>query len=137
MGATETKEVYDFLKECGTFFIATVEGGDQARVRPFGALAFYEDKIYIQTGKKKNCYQQMVAYPKVEICAMNKNGGWIRVAGELVPDERLEASEFMLEQNPSLRSMYAAGDGNCIVLYFKCGKATISSFTAPPKEIVF
>ena len=45
-------EVYEFLKSCGTFYLATVEG-DQPRVRPFGAVAVFEDKLYIQTGKEE------------------------------------------------------------------------------------
>lgn len=42
------KETYEFLKECGVFYLATVEG-DQPRVRPFGAINVFEDKLYIQT----------------------------------------------------------------------------------------
>ena len=47
------KETYDFLKECGTFYLATVDD-DKPRVRPFGALNIYNDRLYIQTGKIKN-----------------------------------------------------------------------------------
>ena len=32
-------EVYEYLKKCGIFYLATVEG-DQPRVRPFGAKVF-------------------------------------------------------------------------------------------------
>ncbi|NLW70806.1 MAG: NimC/NimA family protein [Eubacteriaceae bacterium] len=134
MGA---KKVYDFLKECGTFYIATVENGDQARVRPFGALAYYEDKVYIQTGKSKNCFKQMVAYPKVEICAMAKGGGWIRVAGTLVLDDRKQAIEYVLDENPSLKRMYNSEDGNCAVLYFKDATAVINAFGKEPETINF
>ena len=33
------QEVYEFLKKCRTYYLATVDG-DQARVRPFGTIAF-------------------------------------------------------------------------------------------------
>ena len=46
------QEVYEFIKECGTYYLATVDG-DQARVRPFGTIHIFEDKLYIQTGKVK------------------------------------------------------------------------------------
>lgn len=45
-------EIYEFLKKCGTYYLATVEG-NQPRVRPFGTIDLFEDKLYIQTGKKR------------------------------------------------------------------------------------
>ena len=38
------KEVYDFLKTAGTYYLATVEG-NQPRVRPFGTVDIFEDKL--------------------------------------------------------------------------------------------
>ena len=61
-------EVYEFLKKCGTYYLATVEG-DQPRVRPFGTVAVFEGKLYIQTGKIKPVSKQLQANPKAEICA--------------------------------------------------------------------
>ena len=69
--------------------MATVEG-DQPRVRPFGTAHIFEGKLYIQTGKTKDVSKQIHANPKVEICAF-KDGEWLRVAGELVEDDRREA----------------------------------------------
>ncbi len=129
------KEVLEFLKKAGTYYLATVDG-DQARVRPFGTIHEFEGKLYIQTGKVKPCYRQMAANPKVEICAMS-GGSWIRVAANAIEDDRVEARRSMLEAYPSLKGMYAEDDGNCVVLYLKDATATISSFTAPAKEIKF
>ena len=129
------QEVLDFLKDCGVFYLATVEG-DQPRVRPFGALAVFEGKLYTQTGKVKSVSKQLAANPKAEICAF-KGGKWIRIETTLVDDPRLEAQEAMLAQNPGLARMYKAGDGNTQVLYFKDSTATISSFTEEPKVITF
>ena len=44
------EEVYEFLKKCGTYYLATVEG-DQPRVRAFGTIDLFEGKLYIQTGR--------------------------------------------------------------------------------------
>ena len=129
------EEVYRFLKECGTFYLATEEG-DQPRVRPFGVVNIFENKLYIQTGKIKNVSKQMQKNPKIEICGM-KDGKWIRVTGEVVRDDRREAKVSMLEANPVLKSMYSADDDNTEVLYFNGGKAVISSFTEEPKMIEF
>ena len=129
------KEVQEFLKECGVYYLATVED-DQPRVRPFGTAEIFEDRLYIQTGKKKDVYKQIENNNKVEICAF-KDGKWIRISGTLIPDDRVEAKKDMLDKNPSLRGMYNENDDNTIVLYFDKAKAVISSFTDAPKEIEF
>lgn len=129
------KEVYDFLKKCGTYYLATVEG-NQPRVRPFGTVDIFEDKLYIQTGKVKDVSKQMKSNPQIEICGMAE-GKWIRVAATAVEDDRIEAKQHMLDAYPSLQGMYKADDGNCQVLYLKNATATISSFTDAPKVIKF
>ena len=130
------KRVYDFLKEAGTYYLATMDG-DQPRVRPFGTVNIFEGKLYIQTGKGKAVAKQIAANPKVEICAM-KGDEWIRVAATLVEDDRVEAQESMLNSYPSLRAMYKTGsDGNTIVYYLKDAVSTISSFSHAPIEIKF
>ena len=125
------QEVYDFIKKCGTYYLATVDG-DQPRVRPFGTVNIFDGKLYIQTGLKKDVAKQLLANPKAEICAF-KGGKWIRIAGKLILDERIEAQKAMLDAYPNLRGMYAEGDGNTAVFYFKDATATISSFTEAPE----
>ena len=129
------KEVQEFLKDCGVYFLGTVEG-DQPRVRPFGTAEIFEDKLYIQTGKSKNVSKQIEKNNKVEICAY-KDGKWLRVTGKLIRDDRVEAKKDMLDKNPELRSMYSEFDDNSEVLYFESAIATFSSFTEPPKTIEF
>lgn len=129
------KEILEFLKGAGVYYLATIDG-DQPRVRPFGTAEIYEDKLYIQTGKSKNVSKQIQNNNKVEICAMYK-GKWIRIAGKLIRDDRVEAKKYMLDQNPDLRSMYDENDDNTEVLYFESGVAIISSFTEEPITINF
>lgn len=129
-------EVFEFLKNCGTYYLATVEG-DQPRVRPFGTVDIFEGKLYIQTGKVKPVAHQMKANPKVELCAMSSDGKWIRVTGEAVLDENIAAAEHMLDAYPNLKAMYQPGDGNTEVYYLKNAVAQICSFTEPPKTIQF
>ena len=132
---TEMERVCSFIKEAETYYLATVEG-DQPRVRPFGTIHIFEGKLYIQTVRKKDVAKQLAANPKAEICAF-KDGKWIRVTGELVDDNRVEAKKSMLDAYPSLRAMYDPEDDNTEVLYFKNAKATFSSFTAAPETVEF
>ena len=129
------EEVQKFLKECGVYFLATLDN-DQPRVRPFGTAEIFEGHLYIQTGKKKDVFKQIKKNNKVEICAF-KNDTWIRITGELEIDDRIEVKKDMLDKNPQLRAMYSESDDNTIVLYFKNATATISSFTKAPKIIEF
>ena len=129
------KEVYDFLKKAQTYYLATVEG-DRPRVRPFGTVDIFEDRLYIQTGKSKSVSRQLQANPKAELCAFC-DGRWLRVAGTLVRDDRREAKAHMLEGYPELRAMYSADDDNTEVLYFENAEAVFASFTAPPRVIKF
>lgn len=129
------EKVSAFLEECGTYFLATAEG-DQPRVRPFGTILVYEDKLYIQTGKVKPVSHQLAVNPKAEICAF-KDGRWLRISGSLVNDDRVEVKTAMLEKYPSLRAMYSPEDDNTQVLYFLGAEAVFSSFTAAPETIRF
>ena len=129
------KRVYDFLKEAGAYYLATVEG-DQPRVRPFGTMHLFEGKLYIQTGKIKPVSKQLAENPKCELCAF-KDGAWLRVAAELVEDDRVEAKKSMLDEYTNLRAMYDENDANTQVLYLKNAVATFSSFTAAPETVEF
>ncbi|ETP72359.1 hypothetical protein UYO_1690 [Lachnospiraceae bacterium JC7] len=129
------QKVEQFLKQAETYYLATVDG-DQPRVRPFGTAHIFEGKLYIQTGKVKDVSKQIHKNPKVELCAF-KDGTWLRVSGELVEDERIEAKKSMLDAYPSLQKMYSPEDANTEVFYLKNAKATFSSFTSAPETVEF
>ncbi len=125
------KKALEYLKSCGTFYLATCEK-DQPRVRPFGAVCAFEDKLYLVTNNQKEVYRQLKANGKVEISAMAGEGSWIRLEGLVEEDLRREARAAMLEQNPLLSAMYNADDNLMTVFYFVRAKASVSSFTAAP-----
>ena len=127
--------VYDFLKKAGVYYLATVEG-DQPRVRPFGTVNEFEGKLYIQTGKVKPTSRQLAVNPKAEICAFCE-GAWVRVACELVEDERTEAKKSMLDAYPNLRGMYDENDDNTQVFYMQNVTATFCAFGKAPEIVEF
>ena len=129
--------VKNYLQECKTFYVATVDG-DQPRVRPFGVAEVYNGRLYIMTGKKKDMFKQMVANPKFEITAVKPSGAeWIRVSGRLVSDDDVKAKEFLLDKNPSLKGMYSATDDNMAILYIVDGEARLCSFMGAEKKVKF
>ena len=130
------KEVYDFLKACPCYFIATMDG-DQPRVRPFGTILIFEDKLYIQSGHNKDFAKQLAANPKMELSAFDGKGGWIRLSATMVEDPRVEPKKAMLDDYPSLRATYDENDPNTAVWYMTNVKGSFCSFTTTPKEFCF
>jgi len=128
-------EIYEFLKSCKFYDIATVDG-DKPKVRPFGTIDIFEGHLYIQTGKIKEVSKQIHANPNVEITAFNGQS-WIRIAAKAYEDDRFEARKHMLDAYPELRAMYEENDGNTEVFKLTEGSAIICSFTAAPKVITF
>lgn len=130
-------EVFEFLTANPTFYLSTIDG-DQARVRPFGAVANFEGKLYFATNNTKPVFKQLVANPKVEISTTSQKGEWIRLSGNAVVDSRKEAKAAMLEAAPMLKNMYNVDDGIFEVFYLSDADATISSFSnAEPKTFKF
>jgi len=128
-------EVYEFIKKCGVYYLATIEDG-KPKNRPFGTINIFEDKLYIQTGKSKNVSKQIQKNPNVEICCFDGDT-WLRLNGELVRDDRVEAKESLLFNYPELRQMYSAEDADTEVLYFKNAEAVFASFSSAPRSVKF
>lgn len=129
------QEVYEFLKQCNTYYLATTEG-TQPHVRPFGTADLFEGRLYIQTGKSKKVYRQMKENQNIEISGMHE-GRWIRLQAQAIEDDRLEPKQHMLDAYPSLQKMYKADDGNTAVFYLKNATATFCSFTEEPRVVTF
>ncbi len=129
------EEVYAFLKACGTYYLATMDG-NQPRVRPFGTVDLYNGQLTIQTGRKKDVAQQMLTNPQIELCAFDGQR-WLRLAAKAVEIPEVAAQEHMLDAYPNLRSMYAPGDGNTMIFALTEATATFSSFTEPSRSLTF
>ena len=128
-------EVYEFLKKCGVYYLATIENGCP-RVRPFGTVDLFKNGLYIQTGKKKDVFKQICACPDIEISGM-AGGEWIRVRAKAIEADDREARAHMLDAYPELKAMYDPDDGNTVVFRLTDVYAEICSFTAPKKIFTF
>ncbi|GHU62613.1 NimC/NimA family protein [Clostridia bacterium] len=105
------QEVIDFLRKNKIFYVATVDG-DQPRVRPFGAVCEFEGKLYIPSNNKKDVAKQIQANPNIELTTgATEDGQWLRLCAKAHLDDRLEAKQAMLSENPMLKEMYKEDDG--------------------------
>ena len=115
-----TKKVFDFLEKAGTFYLATVEG-DQPRVRPYGAMLYFEDKIYIMAFGKTNATRQIAANQKAEICAFKEQT--LRIECKLVEDNRPEVGRALIAKMPVLKDALGENCENGVMYYLKDAKA--------------
>ena len=115
-----TKKVYEFLENAKTFYLATVEG-DQTRVRPYGAMLYFEDKIYIMAFGKTNATRQIAANPKAEICAFK--GKTLRIECTLVEDNRPEVGKALVDKMSVLKPALGENGENGVMYYLKDAKA--------------
>lgn len=129
------QRVYEFLKRCATYYLATDDNG-QPRVRPFGTILIYNGRLCFQTGKAKKVSEQIHRNSKIEICAFDGDN-WIRIEARAVEIPDISAQEAMLNAYPELRRLYAPGDGNTEIFALESGKATICSFSAQTEVISF
>lgn len=130
-------QVYDFLRHADYYMLATTDG-NQPRVRPFGTINLFEGRLYIETLHTKRVARQLALNPLVEICAMSHEGdAWIRVAGTLVDDTRVEAKHAMMEAYPELRTIYDEHSDETAVYYFRDAVAWISREGQPDEEFRF
>ena len=128
------KKVYDFLEKAGTFYLATVEG-DQPRVRPYGAMLFFEGRIYIMAFGKTNATYQIAQNPKAEICAFK--GQTLRIACTLVEDNRQEVGRALVEKMPVLKDALGENGENGVMYYLKDAKADFFKMMELTETITF
>ena len=130
-----TKKVFEFLEKAGTFYLATVEG-NQPRVRPYGAMLYFEDKIYIMAFGKTNATRQIAANPKAEICAFK--GQTLRIECTLVEDNRPEVGKALVDKMPVLKNLGLGENGeNGVMYYLKDATATFFQMMELKETIKF
>ena len=123
-------ELYDYLKTCGVFYLATVEG-DQPRVRPLHAAALVGGRLYFRVGKDKGVTAQLLKNPKCELCAFSGKD-WMRITCKSLPSGDPAALEALNALHP-LRE----GDGQPQLFYLADGSALLARYAQPVKTIRF
>ena len=130
----QIQKVYEFLQKAGTFYLATVEN-DQPRVRPYGALLLFEGKIYIMAFGQTNATRQIAQNQKAEICAFK--GKTLRIACELVEDNRPEVGKALVDKMPVLKPALGEHGENGVMYYLKNAKADFYKMMELEETITF
>lgn len=111
---------YEFLKECGVFYVLTLNG-DFPAGRPFGAVMEHDGDLYISTGNMKDVYRQLKINPNMQIIAQKPGSrSWLRVNGVAAECSDMAMKEKMLEECPSIKRLFpTAAAMNYVVFRIK------------------
>lgn len=99
----EMSKAYDFIKECGVFFVLTISNGLPVG-RPFGAIIEWNNFLYISTADTKEVYRQLKFNKNIQIVALKQGTrNWIRVNGRAEECFDLKIKEKILNECPVLK----------------------------------
>ena len=99
-------KAYEFLKECGSFFVLTING-DYPAGRPFGAVMEVGDNLYLSTNDMNQVHRQMREHEKIQIVAKKSDTrDWIRITGIAEECDDKELKHRMLEECPVLQQRF-------------------------------
>ncbi len=119
---SDMQEMHDYLDECGTFYLTTVDG-DKPACRPVSFHMIEGDKEYFGVGTFKEVYKQIEVNPHVQIVGC-KGSDWIRISGTVAIDDNPALFDKAIELMPFLASIYNEETGNKMgIFYLKDAKA--------------
>ena len=101
-------KAYEFLKECGSFFVLTIND-DFPAGRPFGAVMEVGEDLYLSTNDMNQAHKQMRANEHIQIVAKKPTSReWIRITGIATESESKELKARMLKECPILQQRFGA-----------------------------
>ncbi len=129
------KTVYEFIDKAKVYYLATTDEGGQPRVRVYGTILLFEDKLYVMAFSRSNADRQLNANPKAEICCYD--GKQLRLTCELAEDDRQEVKQAMLEKMPSLKSVVGDDMSGGVMYQVTHAHATIADMAGNSREYDF
>lgn len=119
---------YDFLKDCGVFYLVTINGTAPA-ARPFGAVMENDGDLFITAADTKAVYHQLKKNSNIQIVAL-KHGTrkWIRISGNAEECTDVAMKQKMLSDCPILSKHYSAPtDAHFCIFRVKVTEAYITT----------
>jgi len=122
------RDVVEVLQEHKVFYLATSEN-NVPHVRPFGAVAAYDGRVWFCTSDQKAVCEQIRKNPQVEIASTGFGAEvkWLRLTGKAVIEDNAGAKAAIFKVMPQLKVMYAGKMDHFTVFYLAEAKAVLSS----------
>ena len=110
-------KVYDFLQECGCFYVLTLNG-DFPAGRPFGAVMEHDGKLFISTNDRNKVHKQLRNNGKMQILAKkDETREWLRVTGIATEYNDVKMKQKMLEECSVLSKHFASAEDEHYLLF--------------------
>jgi uncharacterized pyridoxamine 5'-phosphate oxidase family protein len=129
-------EVLKFLKDNPVFYLATVDG-NLPKVRPFGFVMNYQDKLYFCTSNQKDVYKQLKANPNIELSTTSPTREWLRLKGKAVFNTNKQSKQAALDAAPALSNMYSVDDSIFELFYIENAEATFQNMKGESRTVKF
>jgi uncharacterized pyridoxamine 5'-phosphate oxidase family protein len=110
-------QAYDFLKECGTFFVLTING-DYPAGRPFGAVMEVGEDLYLSTSDLNEAHKQLRKHNKIQIIAKKPDSiSWIRINGIAEECNDFSLKQKMYQEYPVVKQIFTkVGEEHLILI---------------------
>lgn len=124
-------EVYEFLLENRSGYLATVDAEGKPHTRVIGLNYIDEGKLYYALATTKGMYTQIQHEPEVELAVNVPNySKFVRVRGKAYIDDRMEIKQKLFENSPALKHLYQSPENPIFAaMYIVPETARIWSFT--------
>lgn len=110
-------KTYEFLKECGYFYVLTING-DFPAGRPFGAVMEQNGKLFISTNDGNKVHKQLGENGNIQIVAKKEaTREWIRITGKAAECNEIDMKKKMLEECPVLSKHFSAAEDEHYLLF--------------------
>lgn len=110
-------KAYDFLRECGTFFVLTMNGEYPAG-RPFGVVIEEGEYLYLATNDSNQVHRQMRDHSQIQIIAKKSDTReWVRITGVAKEYKDDQIVEKMVAEFEVMRRKYGAGNREHLLLF--------------------
>lgn len=117
---------YDFLKECGFYYLLTIDG-DYPSGRPISQILEKDGVMYFGTRAGKAMHHQLTQNPNVGLLGFNK-GRWLRLYAKAVETNDMAIREQYLNRIPQEIERFGNAENPALVVYeLQLVKAAIHS----------
>lgn len=127
--------VYDFLKECGFYYLLTING-DYPSGRPISQILEKDGVLYFGTRVGKVMHKQLTENNHVALIGFNK-GRWLRLYAKAIEINNMQIREQYLSRIPQEIERFGSAENPSLIVYeLQIVKAAIHS-PGDNVEIVF
>ena len=110
-------KAYEFLKECGSFFVLTING-DYPAGRPFGAVMEVGEDLYLSTNDLNQAHRQLRGNGHVQIIAKRPDSmEWIRITGIAAECRDKALRQKMYEETPILQKHHESAESEHFLMF--------------------